>query len=207
MRCRYLYVELYLCSGVCRAVPLLWRGVRLTWITLSCKNNPSVCCVKVCILGAEYEVCRIAWTVSGLLVFIWLLKLNCFKVQASLLASHAWKSPVSLYSRSSSNGSQYLGHDPTSGWMTSTPLGVVAPSQGLHIRYSVYHVFMLLFITVAKLYLWSSNQNNVMVTATWGTVLKGLSFRKAEKHSSTPSLSVSWHGRCPICSQGVQANA
>lgn len=39
----------------------------------------------------------------------------------------------------------------------------MTPSQGSHIRYPASHMFMLLCITVVKLYIRSSNQNNIMV--------------------------------------------
>ena len=59
-------------------------------------------------------------------------------------------------------------------------------SQGLHIRYSVYQIFTLWFITVAKLQLWSSNENAFMVGGHYkrGTVLKGVVIGKVESHWS-----------------------
>lgn len=50
-------------------------------------------------------------------------------------------------------------------------------------------IFPFLFITVAKLELCSSNENDVMVgvTTTQGTVLKGCSTRKVENHCFTLS--------------------
>ena len=45
-------------------------------------------------------------------------------------------------------------------------------------------------ITVAKLQLWSSNNNNFIlgVTTTWRSILKGLSIKKVENHCSSWSL-------------------
>jgi hypothetical protein len=40
-------------------------------------------------------------------------------------------------------------------------------SQGSHIRYPAHQIFILWFTTVAKLQLWSSNENNFMVVLLW----------------------------------------
>jgi hypothetical protein len=55
---------------------------------------------------------------------------------------------------------------------------------GLHIRYLVYEIFTLWFVTEAKLQLWSSNGIIVWlgVTTTWGTVLKDFSIKKVASH-------------------------
>jgi hypothetical protein len=50
----------------------------------------------------------------------------------------------------------------------------------------IYHVFTSLFITGAKVYLWSSNKIilQMEVTITWGTILEGHSIKNIEKHWS-----------------------
>jgi hypothetical protein len=60
--------------------------------------------------------------------------------------------------------------------MVHNPVGVEWPFHRGHQRPLEKHRFMLWFIAVAKLRLWSSNGNNFMVgvTTTWGTVSKGL---------------------------------
>ena len=49
-------------------------------------------------------------------------------------------------------------------------------------KYQKIQIFRSLFITIAKLQLWRSNENNFMVgvTTTWGTVSKGHNIRKVE---------------------------
>lgn len=64
----------------------------------------------------------------------------------------------------------------TAGWAQQPP----PVNTNLKEWLSVSKIFTLWFRTAAKLQLWSSNENNVMVgVTTWGTVLKGLSIRKA----------------------------
>lgn len=80
--------------------------------------------------------------------------------------------------------------------------------RGITYRHSAYQIFTLLSITAAKLQLWSPNENNFIVgrvTTTWGTILKGLRFRKVENHwpkgfqmwkrASPPSVSWEHHGQ------------
>ena len=59
-------------------------------------------------------------------------------------------------------------------------------SQGSHIRYPAYQIFILRFITVAKLQLWSSSERILWlwVTTACRTVLKGHSAKKVENHWS-----------------------
>jgi hypothetical protein len=74
-------------------------------------------------------------------------------------------------------------------WIT-TPLGMKQPhSQGSHIRYPAYQMFILQFITVAKLQLWNGYKIILWVggvTTTWGTVLKGYNIRAVENHCAKP---------------------
>jgi hypothetical protein len=56
----------------------------------------------------------------------------------------------------------------------------------------IYKIFTLQFTTVARLQLWSSNENKFRVggvTTTWGTVLKSHSITKVENHGcrATPA--------------------
>ena len=66
-------------------------------------------------------------------------------------------------------------------------------SQGSHTICPAYQMFPWRLITVAKLQLWSSNENNykvagVRVTTMWGTILKGCSIWKVEPYSPKASI-------------------
>ena len=67
-------------------------------------------------------------------------------------------------------------------------------SQGLHIRYSIYQIFALQLITVAKFWLRSSNKYNFTargVSTTGGSVSEGPSIRRVENHCSDLMSSIS----------------
>jgi hypothetical protein len=78
-------------------------------------------------------------------------------------------------------------------WAT-TPLGL----NGLSTEVAAYQVFRSQFITVAKLQLQSSKENNVMVGAhtTPGTILKGCSITAALE--ARPSGTVSFLPLLPV---------
>lgn len=76
---------------------------------------------------------------------------------------------LSLVLSPQSSCSQPVGHDP--------PGEVNDPFPWLAIRYSAYRMLTLRFIKLAKLKLWSSNENNF--TTTWRT---GHGPRKVENH-------------------------